>query len=177
MTPGFRGLGDDVIAHHAGEESLLLGSASAKVMTNAELVSRFVELGLVFCFGEFVLSVDLADHFPSPWWYFGGVEVLNRTAKSNIEERTFVGSALEGYGVDVYIGDRLSLRFMAGDCVRVSYFGEELIKVLESREAEVELSVITSGTGEVDTLLDLFSVFCDKRVGSWWDGGDPALAT
>ena len=66
---------------------------------------------------------------------------------------------------------------MAGDCVRVSYFGEELVEVLESREAEVELSVITSGTGEVDTLLDLFPVFCNKRVGSWWDSSDPALAT
>lgn len=66
---------------------------------------------------------------------------------------------------------------MAGDCVRVPYFGKELVEVLEGREAEVELSVITSGTGEVYTLLDLFLVFCYKRVGSWRDSGDPALAT
>ena len=49
-------------------------------MTDTELVSRFVEHSLVFRLGEFVLSVDLADHFPSPWWHFGSVEVLNRTA-------------------------------------------------------------------------------------------------
>ena len=146
-------------------------------MTHAELMSGFVELGLVLCLSEFVLGVDLADHFPSPWWYFGGVEILNRTAQSNIEEGTFVRGALEGYGVDVYIGDGLTLRFMTGDCVGVSYFGEELVEVLERGEAEVELSVITGGTGKVDTLLDLFLVFINNGVGSWWDGGDPALAT
>lgn len=64
-------------------------------MTNAELVRGLVELSLVFCLCEFVFGVDLADHFPSPWWYFGSVEVLNRPAKSNIEEGTFVRGALE----------------------------------------------------------------------------------
>ena len=64
-------------------------------MTNAELVRGLVELGLVFCLGEFVLGVDLADHFPSLRRNFSGVEVLNCAAQSNIEQGAFVASTLE----------------------------------------------------------------------------------
>ena len=72
--------GRDPVPHRGGEEFFLFGSACAEVMTNAELMSRFVKLGLVLYLSEFVLGVDLADHFPSFRRHFGRVEVLNRTA-------------------------------------------------------------------------------------------------
>ena len=95
FAPRLRSLGENEVAHHAREELLLLGSAGAEVMTNAELMSRLVERGLVFCLGEFVLGVNLADHFPSLRRDFSSVEVLNCAAQSNIEQGAFVTSTLE----------------------------------------------------------------------------------
>ena len=66
---------------------------------------------------------------------------------------------------------------MAGDCVRVSYLGPELIEALEFFEAEVEFSVIPSLASKINALLNVLFVFVNSGVALRWDNREPALSS
>ena len=66
---------------------------------------------------------------------------------------------------------------MAGNRVRVSYLGPELIEALEFFEAEVEFSVIASLASKLNALLDLLFVFINSGIALRRDDREPALSS
>ena len=66
---------------------------------------------------------------------------------------------------------------MAGDCVRVSYFGPELIEWLEFFEAEVKFSVVPSLPSKFNALLYVFLVLFNSGIALRRDDREPALSS